>query len=491
MPPASPTEKRSRSQGRERRIALREDATKAVSTRETTVSGREHVVLTREEAAVLREDAVRHREEAAALREETARLREETVCAREEAEAAKAQVHQCLMQLREANQGLVLATLRAQTLAEKAEEATRLKDEFLATVSHELRTPLAAVTGWARMLRSNDLHTDRVPHAIAAIDRNATVLLHLVEDLLDGSRMTAGTLQVASERIDLASVVQGALETVKQAAGAKDIHLHLSIDPACAAPVLGDARRLEQVVWNLVSNAIKFTPAGGRVDVALLRVASKLELRVTDTGQGIAPDFLPLVFDRFRRADASPGCRDGGLGLGLAIVRQIVELHRGRVRAESPGLGNGTTMVVTLPLASVVVAEPLVRLDDVKVLVVEDNADARELVTVTLEAAGAKVTSVSSARDALAALEVEQPDALVSDIGLPGEDGYAFIRRLRSREAERGGFLPALALTGYSTADERARAVAAGYQWHMAKPAEPSALTRAVAKITAIAAPRR
>jgi signal transduction histidine kinase/ActR/RegA family two-component response regulator len=497
---------------RDRRIAFREDAAKAVSTRETTVSGREHVVLTREEAAVLREEAVHHREDAAALREEAAQLREETVAAREEAEAVKAQLNQYLLQLREANQGLVIATLQSQGLAEKAEEATRLKDEFLAVVSHELRTPLSAVIGWARMLRSNQLHADRVPHAIAAIDRNASLLQHLVEDLLDTSRMTTGTLQVGLEQVDLDSVIDAALETIKHAAAAKGIHVQVAAAPSAADPVLGDARRLQQVVWNLVSNAIKFTPEGGRVDIAVRRVASSMEIRVSDTGQGIAADFLPLVFDRFRQADASPRRRDGGLGLGLAIVREIVELHRGRVRAESPGLGLGTTVVVTLPVIPALAAGPppvlpdvlgtvtaeafaqplLLGLDRLRVLIVEDNADSRELLTLMLEAAGARVTSVTSARDALALLELEQPDAVVSDIGLPDVDGYAFIRQLRAREAARGGFLPAMALTGYSSADDQARAVAAGYQCHMAKPAEPIALTRALAKIVAAtaAAPR-
>ncbi len=495
---------------RDRRIAFREDAAKAVSTRETTVSGREHVVLTREEAAVLREDAVHHREDAAVLREETARLREETVAAREEAEAVKAQLNQYLVQLREANQGLVIATLQSQTLAEKAEEATQLKDEFLAIVSHELRTPLSAVIGWARMLRSNQVHADRVPHAIAAIDRNASLLQHLVEDLLDTSRMTTGTLHVGLERVDMVGVIDAALETIKHAAAAKDIHLHVSLEPSAADPVLGDARRLQQVIWNLVANAIKFTPQGGRVDIAVRRVASTMELRVTDTGQGIAADFLPLVFDRFRQADASPRRRDGGLGLGLAIVREIVELHRGQVRAESPGIGLGTTIVVTLAVVPALAdpsperpdargtvdvdafAQPLRGLDQLRVLIVEDNADSRELLTLVLEAAGARVTSVTSARDALALLELEQPDALVSDIGLPGADGYTFIRELRAREAEKGGFLPAMALTGYSSADDQARAVAAGYQCYMAKPAEPIALTRALAKIVASrAAPRQ
>jgi len=508
--PPSRTRNGTRANKRDRRVAFREDAAKSVTTREATVSGREHVVLTREDAAVLREDAVRHREEAAALREETARLREETVSAREETESVKAELNQYLLQLREANQGLVIATLQAQTLAEKAEEATRLKDEFLATVSHELRTPLSAVTGWARMLRSNQLQAERVPHAITAIDRNAALLLRLVEDLLDASHMTTGTMQVSAERVDLVRVIGTSLETLRHAADAKEIHLQLSTEPSSTDAVLGDARRLEQVIVNLVSNAIKFTPQGGRVDIAVSRVASSIELRVTDTGQGIDAHFLPFVFDRFRQADSSPRRRDGGLGLGLAIVRQIVDLHRGRVRAESPGLGRGTTIVVTLPvlpelaafaaprlpdLAGAQVgdpfAEPLARLDQVRVLVVEDNADARELVTMTLEAAGARVTSVSSTRDALAVLEVEQPDALVSDIGLPDEDGYTFIRRLRIREAERGGFLPAIALTGYGSSDDQARAVAAGYQWHMAKPAAPGALTHAVARVAATANPRR
>jgi signal transduction histidine kinase/ActR/RegA family two-component response regulator len=505
-PSPPPATKRASRSKRERRIAFREDAAKAVTTRETTVTGREDVVLTREEAALLREGAVRHREEAAGLREETAGLREETVRAREEADLVKAQLNQYVLQLREANQGLVLATLQAQMLTEEAEQATRLKDEFLATVSHELRTPLSAITGWAQMLRLNQVQLERIPHAVAAIDRNAGVLLHLIEDLLDVSRIAAGKLSVGSERVNLVEVAECALETIRHAAVAKGINLTLSAETSSINPVLGDARRLQQVVWNLLSNAIKFTPEGGHVDVGVRCVTSGTELRVTDTGQGIDPRFLPLVFEPFRQADASPGRRGGGLGLGLALVRQIVELHGGRVRAESAGPGRGTTMIVTLPILPKAtrsfepeVANPLntatgghleerlESLDRLRVVVVEHSVDARDLVTLVLQAAGATVTGVSSTQEALACLDCEHVDMLVSDIALPGADGYVLIQQIRRQEAERGGFLPAIALTGYVGADDRMRALAAGYQAHITKPAAPAALTREIAKLAASA----
>jgi signal transduction histidine kinase/ActR/RegA family two-component response regulator len=436
------------------------------------------------------------------LEEETARLREQPVRAPEDAALVRTE-NEYLLELRDAKQQLVVANLRAQTLAEEADQANRLKDEFVSTISHELRTPLTAIVGWARMLRLNQVKTERVPHAVEAIERNAAMLAHLIEDLLDASRIAKGTPRLHSGQVDLVAVAQAALDTIKPAAAAKDIHVQLSAEASSTNLVIGDARRLQQVVWNLLSNAVKFTPCGGRVDIDVLRVAASMEIRISDTGQGIGAEFIPLVFDRFRQANGSLTRREGGLGLGMAIVREIVELHGGHVHAESPGLDCGTTITVTIPILPMIethrspdmpraraTTPGATRLDDVRVLVVDDNLDAREVTTVVLEAAGATVTSVSSAREALAVLEVIRPDALVSDIGLPDQDGYALIRQIRRHEAEHGGFLPAIALTAYARAEDRARAIAGGFQAHMAKPAEPSALTNAIAAVTFTGCPR-
>jgi len=333
----------------ERRAAFRKDVSRAVNRRETIVTAREGAVLTREKAVRLREAVVDRREEAARVSEETARLREETVRAREEAASVKAEVQQYVLQLRDVNQRLVVASLRAQALTEQADHANRLKDDFLATVSHELRTPLTAVAGWARALRLNRVSADRVGHAIQAIEHNAAHLAQLIEDLLDVSRIASGTLQIESQPVNLAAVIDAAIETVRPAADAKGLDLIASDTPS-TEPIMGDRRRLQQVVSNLLSNAIKFTPRGGRVDIGVRRVDANLELRVSDTGRGISPDFLPLMFERFRQADQAPSRREGGLGLGLAIVRQIVELHGGSVRADSSGIDRGTTVTVGIPL---------------------------------------------------------------------------------------------------------------------------------------------
>jgi len=397
----------------------------------------------------------------------------------------------------------VVASLRAQTLTEEAEQANRLKDEFVSTVSHELRTPLTAIVGWARMLRLNQVKTERVTHAIETIERNAAALAHLIEDLLDASRIERGKLRLDSGQVNLVAVAQAALDTIKPAAAAKDIHVQLSADASSTSLVIGDARRLQQVVWNLLSNAVKFTPCGGRVDIDVRRVAASMEIRISDTGQGIGAEFVPLVFDRFRQANGSLTRREGGLGLGMALVRQIVELHGGHVQAESAGLDCGTTITVTIPILPVIqthrspdmpcahaTTPGATRLDHVRVLVVDDNIDGRELTTMVLEDAGATVTSVSSAHEALAVLEVVRPDALVSDIGLPDQDGYALIRQIRRHEAGHGGFLPAIALTAHARAEDRARAIAAGFQAHIAKPAEPAELTNAIAAVTFTGCPR-
>jgi signal transduction histidine kinase/ActR/RegA family two-component response regulator len=466
-----------------------------MSRRELSVHDREHAVAAREEAAGLRE-------EAASLREETSTLREEAIRAREEAAQARSELEQLMVQIREANERLVIGTIRAQTKTEAAEEANRLKDEFLATVSHELRTPLNAVLGWARMLGSGQMPPARAGHAIATIERNASVLGHLIDDLLDVSRIVAGTLRLAPQPVDLVAVVQAALDVVRPLAVTKSVQLAFSPDLAAIETVSGDAGRLQQVIWNLLANAIKFTPEGGRVDVLIERSEDHIEVRVVDTGQGIDPELLPHVFERFRQADDATTRRHTGLGLGLAIVRQLVELHGGTVHAASEGVGRGATFTVRLLMCeaqggqaaalgerrtAASAASPMQhasRLDGLRILVVDDNGDGRALTSLVLTQAGARVKAVASAGEALEMLEVERPDVLVSDIGLPDEDGYGLIRQIRQYEAEHGGFLPAVALTGYARAEDRARILAAGFQAHVPKPLEPVELTAAIATVT-------
>ncbi len=403
-------------------------------------------------------------------------------------------------QLREANERLVVGTLRAQTMSEVAEEANHLKDEFLATVSHELRTPLNAILGWARMLASQQSPPDLAGHGMAAIERNAWALAHIIDDLLDMSRIATGTLQMAAQPVDLVAVAQAALDTVRPLAATKNVQLAFSPDLPAIASVSGDAGRLEQVIWNLVANAIKFTREGGRVDVFIGRSNHHMEIRVVDTGQGISPDFLPHVFGRFRQADGATTGRHTGLGLGLSIVRQLVELHRGTVHAASEGVGRGATFTVRLPISAVDhtgalserwTAPPrgtpmprLPRLDGLRILVVENSADGRTLTSLVLTQAGASVKTVASVREALVMLELERPDALVTEIALPEDDGYELIRQIRQYEAEHGSFLPAVALTGYARDEDRARILAAGFQAHVPKPVDPVELTAAIATIT-------
>jgi signal transduction histidine kinase/ActR/RegA family two-component response regulator len=476
----------------------------AISGRESSVHDREDAVAAREGTAHVREAAAGLREDAAGLREETSTLREEAVRAREAAAQAKAELEELMAQTREANERLVVATVRAQTMTEDAEQANHLKDEFLATVSHELRTPLNAVLGWARMLGSKELPPERARHAVATIERNAAALAHLIDDLLDVSRIVAGTLRLAPKPVDLVVVTEATLDAVRPLAAAKNVHLGFSPDRAAMVPVSGDAGRLEQVIWNLLSNAIKFTSEGGRVDVFIEPSKDHMEVKVVDTGQGISAAFLPHVFERFRQAVDATTQRHTGLGVGLAIVRQLVELHGGTVYAASPGVGRGATFTVRLPIAAgkahvdravtleerriaASVASPAprsTRLDDLRILVVDDNDDGRTLTSLVLTQAGAKVTAVASVGEALEALEAERPDVLVSDIGLPDEDGYALIRQIRQHEAEHGGSLPAVALTGYARAEDRARILAAGFQAHIPKPVEPVELTAAIAAVT-------
>ena len=380
----------------------------------------------------------------------------------------------------------------------KLDDANRAKDEFLATLSHELRTPLSSILGWVRLLRSGTLDPAGARRGLEVIERNTRTLAQLIEDLLDVSRIITGKLRLEVRPINLASVIVAAMEAVQTAADAKGIRLEASLDPSMS-PITADPDRLQQVVWNLLTNAIKFTTTSGRVDVRLEPADSLARITVSDTGKGIRSELLPFVFDRFRQGETSVSRRHGGLGLGLAIVRHIIELHGGIVRAESPGDGRGATFTVELPLIATSIgtveavaarrtfdSEPIVRpaaLRGLRVLVVDDEADARELMRMILRSSGADVMAAGSADEAFEQVEQWHPDILVSDIGLPGDDGYALIQRLRSREAERGGSIPALALTAYARAEDKARALAAGFQVHLAKPLEPAEFVAAIANL--------
>ena len=399
-------------------------------------------------------------------------------------------------------QELAQRTRSEQAARTEAEEANRAKDRFLAAVSHELRTPLTGILGWCRLLRGGNLDEDTALRALDTIERNTKLQSQLVEELLDISRIISGKLRLDLHPVGLTAVIEAALDAVRPTAESSGIRLNSTLDPA-AGLVRGDPDRLQQVVWNLVSNALKFTPAGGDVSVRLARLNSHLEISVSDTGRGISGEFLPHVFERFRQADTSNTQTNGGLGLGLAIARHIVELHGGSVRAESPGEGKGATFTVTLPLME---AESLKRLrggntdsrhsrgvedrlahaPDLKalrVLVVDDEADTRDMLTVALGNCGADVSAVASTSEALEAIERFQPDVTLSDIKMPGEDGYILMRKLRDLETEKGAHIPAIALTAYAGVEDRLRALSAGFQRHVSKPVEPAELVQVVANL--------
>jgi signal transduction histidine kinase/ActR/RegA family two-component response regulator len=392
---------------------------------------------------------------------------------------------------------------RERSARTEAERANRTKDEFLAILSHELRTPLSAILGWAHLLARTNLDEEDRRRGVEVIERNARVQGQLIEDLLDMSRVTAGKVRLDMQPVDLARVIDDAIETVQSAMTAKDIRLERVLDPQ-AGPVRGDPDRLRQVVWNLLSNAVKFTDKGGRVSVLLERIDSHVEITVADTGQGIRPETLPHLFERFRQEDSSTTRRHSGLGLGLAIVRSLVELHGGSVRAESEGPGKGSRFRVMLPLSPLQAPQSEKRLDGhpatstthaegpvadaellrgVRVLVVDDEWDAGELVRILLERAGAEVTTAASAREALDALSRMKPDILVSDIGMPEEDGISLIRKVRALPDSGGGKVPALALTAFARPDDRRQTLMNGFQIHLAKPVDPTELTSAVASL--------
>ncbi|HEX8773897.1 MAG TPA: ATP-binding protein [Pyrinomonadaceae bacterium] len=382
--------------------------------------------------------------------------------------------------------------LRAEELA----EANRIKDEFLATLSHELRTPLTSILGWAHLLQTGGMDHATSARALEAIQRNARSQVQLIEDLLDVSRVITGKLRLEVRPTNLATVIEAAIETVRPAAEAKRVQLLATLDAATTIP--GDPDRLRQVVWNLLSNSIKFTRAKGHVEVSLTQSDAEAQIVIKDTGIGISPDFLPYVFDRFRQADSTSTRAYGGLGLGLALVRHLVEQHGGVVSATSPGDEQGSTFTVTLPLAGPQVtgrsAQPA-RLADydssdeanaralqnLRVLIVDDEEDARDLLQTVLSLAGARVTATGSVREAMAAIERERPHVMVCDIGMPGEDGYQLISRVRALPFGRGGSTPAVALTAYAREEERRRALDAGFQVHVSKPIKPSELVAVVA----------
>lgn len=394
----------------------------------------------------------------------------------------------------------------------EAERLNLVKHEFLATVSHELRTPLQAILGWSQLLQSGKLAGDAARQAAETIATNARTQSQLIEDLLDVSRIVSAKLVLETRLVRLSEVIEQAVHTVQPAANAKEVSLHRSFDPQCG-PVIGDSNRLQQVVWNLLSNAIKFTPKGGQVQVTLAAVNSAAQITVRDTGQGMKPDFLPHIFERFRQADASTTRRHGGLGLGLAIVRHLVELHGGHVHADSPGEGQGSIFTVMLPLAAARTGQPIAvsrqgvnadigpseienpdaeisafgaqnaAIAGIQIVVVDDDPAAREIVARILHEEGARVATAASVVEAIPLLERFQPDILVSDISLPDQDGYELIRHIRGLPKDRGGRIPAVALTALTRPEDRERALAAGYQLHVAKPVEPADLIAIVARL--------
>jgi signal transduction histidine kinase len=392
----------------------------------------------------------------------------------------------------------------AATRATEAERAARsevervsvMKDEFLATLSHELRTPLNSIVGWAELLVAQTERDTQVHHGLETIARNAHAQARLIEDLLDMNRIVSGKIRLDVQRVDLPSVIELAVEASRPSAAAKSIQLRTELDPE-AGPVQGDPHRLQQVVWNLLTNAVKFTPKEGKIDVLLRRVNSQVELSVIDSGIGLSVELLPHVFERFKQADSSTTRKYGGLGLGLSIVKQLVELHGGTVQAESAGANLGSAFRICLPLSvreredSVYpvarvssTPPPPIRLSGVKILIVDDEPDARDLLQAMLSAWGAEIVTAASAREGLVAVGSYVPDVIVSDIGMPDVDGYAFIRAVRKLPPAQGGKTPAVALTAFARSEDRTRALLAGYQVHVAKPIEPHELVVTIGSLT-------
>jgi signal transduction histidine kinase/CheY-like chemotaxis protein len=381
----------------------------------------------------------------------------------------------------------------------KVQEASRIKDDFLASLSHELRTPLNAILGYSRMLRSGIVAPDKKQKAIDTIERNATSLTQIVEDVLDISRIVSGKLRLNVQAVEFPEIVRSAMDAIAPAADAKGVRIETVLDPH-AAPISGDPERLQQILWNLLSNAVKFTSRGGRVQVRLERVNSHVEVSVSDTGIGISPDFLPHVFERFRQADSGIARGRGGLGLGLPIARQLTEMHGGTIEVSSGGVGKGATFRVKIPLMILhPMPEQLPRvhprsdastrkvgvtdLEGVHVLAVDDEPDALSLLSEALEAAGARVTTAKNAQEALTRLDLEVPDVVVADLGMPQMDGFGFINRLRRHVNPRVREVPAAALTAYARSEDRMKALRAGFQIHLAKPIDPAELVTTIAAL--------
>jgi signal transduction histidine kinase/CHASE3 domain sensor protein len=413
---------------------------------------------------------------------------------REEHERAQRELLAKAM-LREAEQ----ARAQERLLRGEAEIASRAKDEFLATVSHELRTPLNAILGWTVLLREKKPEPE-IERGLNVIERNARAQAKLIEDVLDVSRIISGKLTLNTTETDVADAIASAVESVTPAAQVKGIELSFQQDPSVPR-IVADPDRLQQIVWNLLSNAVKFTPQGGRVSVRSERLGADVSIRISDSGEGIRPDALPYIFEPFQQADASTTRRHGGLGLGLAIVKQLVTAHGGSVHAESAGIGHGATFVVQLPTRAAITAvsrssrpspasEPAQRgiagaprLDGLRLLAVDDESDSRAMVMEVLRACGAQVAQAASASEALSMFQRERPDVIISDIGMPGEDGYSLIRKIRALPVERGGRTPAVALTAYARSEDAQRAFSAGFQIHLAKPVEPVQLATVVANL--------
>ncbi|MEK6279853.1 MAG: ATP-binding protein [Acidobacteriota bacterium] len=396
---------------------------------------------------------------------------------------------------------LRLALVGEQMARAEAETANRMKDQFLATVSHELRTPLNAIIGWSHLLRSGNLDKTMATRALETIDRNAKSQAQLIEDILDVSRVITGKLRLNQEPVDISSVINAAIDSVQLAIDSRNIQLGVTLDPS-ARHTVGDSSRLQQVVWNLLSNAIKFTPPGGHIAVKVSRSGRNLQIRVSDTGQGISGEFLPFIFERFRQGDGTTTRQHGGLGLGLAIVRHLVELHGGTIEAESAGDGLGATFTIKLPLApspqrgkgrkASAKSAPeedasehfasLPSLANVNVLLVDDNEDTLQILGVMLSESKATVQTAASVADALEVLEWYQPDVIVSDLAMPGEDGYSLISKLRAREGSDTP-IPAVALTSYVRVEDRTRALSAGFNMFVPKPVQPEELITAIANL--------
>ncbi|HEV8379266.1 MAG TPA: ATP-binding protein [Tepidisphaeraceae bacterium] len=379
----------------------------------------------------------------------------------------------------------------------EAERIGRVKDEFLANLSHELRTPLNAILGWAQLLKPGKSSDAEMAEGLATIKRNALVQGQLIEDLLDMSRIVSGKLRLNVQRVEMPAVIARAVESVQLAATSKGVRLEVVVDPI-AGPVTGDPNRMQQVVWNLLTNAIKFTPRGGKVQIVLERASSHVELSISDTGKGISPAFLPHVFERFSQSDPTRTRSHNGLGLGLAIVKNLVELHGGSVIAKSVGEGKGSTFVVLLPISVVKSTDqadghPVSTSDaafssspdmkGVRVMIVDDNTDSINLVKHLLEQCGVSVSGCASGEECLARLPAWHPDVLISDIGMPGMDGYSMMRELRALPAEKGGQTPAVALTAFARSEDRRRAMLAGFDMHVSKPVEPGELVAVVARM--------